>query len=73
MLDSVNLEKMGIPTVTVVTEPFVAAADTVARSLGMADLPRVTIPHDYLGEDTSAITEKLQPVIDTIFDRLFLR
>ena len=43
MSDSVALEKMGIPTVTVVTEPFEAAARAPARALGMADLPLVVI------------------------------
>lgn len=72
MLDAVNLERLGIPTVTVVTEPFTIAADTVARSLGMPDVPRVVIPHDYLSEDTDAIAKKLEPLLDNILDRLFL-
>ena len=73
MLDAVNLEKLGIPTVTVVTEPFTVAADTVARSLGLPDVPRVVIPHDYLSEDTDAIAKKLEPLLDEIVDRLLIR
>ncbi len=73
MLDAVNLERLGIPTVTVVTEPFTVAADTVARSLGMPDIPRVVIPHDYLSEDTDAITKKLEPLLEEIVDRLLVR
>ena len=70
MLDAVNLEKLGIPTVTVVTEPFTLAADTVARSLGMPDIPRVVVPHDYLSEDNDAIAKKLEPLLDEIISRL---
>lgn len=73
MLDAVNLEKLGIPTVTVVTEPFTVAADTVARSVGLPDVPRVVIPHDYLSEDTDAIAKKLEPLLDEIVDRLLIR
>ena len=70
MLDAVNLERLGIPTVTVVTEPFTVAADTVARSLGLPDVPRVVIPHDYLSEDNDAIAKKLEPLLDEIISRL---
>ena len=73
MLDAVNLERLGIPTVTVITEPFTVAADTVARSLGLPDVPRVVIPHDYLSEDTDAIAKKLEPLLDEIVDRLLVR
>ena len=73
MLDAVNLERLGIPTVTVVTEPFTTAADTVARSLGMPDVPRVVVPHDYLSEDNDAIAKKLEPLLDEIIDHLLVR
>ncbi len=73
MLDAVNLERLGIPTVTLVTEPFAVAADTVARSLGLPDVPRVVIPHDYLSEDNDAIAKKLEPLLEEIVDRLLIR
>ena len=73
MLDAVNLERLGIPTVTLVTEPFTAAADTVARSLGMPDVPRVAIPHDYLSEETDAIAKKLEPLLEDILNQLLVR
>ena len=73
MLDAVNLERLGIPTVTVVTEPFTVAADTVARSLGLPDVPRAVIPHDYLSEDNDAIAKKLEPLLEEIVDRLLIR
>lgn len=71
MLDSANLEKLGIPTVTVVTAPFEPAARAVARSVGLPDLPLVIVPHDYLEEDEAAIRAKLEPALDTILRALF--
>lgn len=66
MLDAVALEQRGIPTVTFVTEPFVGAARSVARSLGLPDLPLVVIPHDYLVEDDDALRARLATVLDDV-------
>ena len=71
MLDSANVERMGIPSVTVVTEPFITAAKAVARSQGVPDLPLAIIPHDYLTEDEATIRARLEPVIDVIMAGLF--
>jgi hypothetical protein len=71
VLDSANLEKLGIPSVTVVTAPFEPAARAVARSQGLPDLPLVIIPHDYLEEDDDRIRAKLAVVFDDIVRALF--
>ena len=70
MLDSANVERMGIPSVTVVTEPFINAAKAVARSQGV-DLPLVIIPHDYLTEDEDSIRARIAPVVDEMIAALF--
>lgn len=66
MLDAVALEDRGIPTVTFVTEPFAAAARSIARSRGLPDLPLAVIPHDYLGEDDDELEARLAPVFDDV-------
>ena len=71
MLDAVNVERMGIPSVTIVTEPFVGAARSVAASQGLPDLRLVVIPHDYLHDSAEAIRARLEPVIDQIVAGLF--
>lgn len=71
MLDSVNVERMGIPSVTVATEPFINAAKAVCRSQGLPDIPIVVIPHDYLTETTDDIRAKIAPVVDEILAGLF--
>jgi hypothetical protein len=64
---------MGIPSVVVVTEPFVAAAKATARSQGLPDLALVVIPHDYLVEDEDRVRARVEPVVDAIVQRLYVR
>lgn len=45
MVDQCNIEKKGIPTVTIVTEPFLALAKGTQKSQGLTDLCYVTVPH----------------------------
>lgn len=73
MLDSVHLEQLGIPSVVIVTEPFVHAAQVNARVQGMPDLPMIVIPHDYLEEDAAQVQAKVAPLVGDILDRLFVR
>ncbi len=72
MLDSVNLERMGIPSVVVVVEQFLAAAKANARAQGMPDLAMVVVPQDYLVEDDAQVRAVLEPVVDELLERLFV-
>ena len=49
MRDGVNLAKLGIPAVALVTSEFWPQGDFVAQSLGMPDVPRVQLPHPIAG------------------------
>lgn len=73
MLDSVNLERMGIPSVVVVGEQFVAAAKANARAQGMPDLAFVVLTNnDYLVEDDDRVRGKLEPLVVQILERLYI-
>jgi hypothetical protein len=72
VLDSVNLERMGIPSVVVVVEQFLAAAKANARAQGMPDLAMVVVPQDYLVEDDAQVRAVLEPVVDELLERLFV-
>lgn len=72
MLDSVNLERRGVPSVVIVTEPFVHAAEATARAQGMPDLAMVVVPHDYLVEDEAQVRVKLEPLVDQIISFLYV-
>jgi len=43
----VELQKRGVPTVTVVTEKFVSLAKASAKSYGYPDLPLLIVPHPF--------------------------
>jgi len=73
VLDSVNLERMGIPSVVVVGEQFVAAAKANARAMGMPDVAFVVVgDNDYLVEDDDRVRAKLEPLVDKILERLYI-
>ena len=49
MRDGVNLARLGIPAVALVTEDFWPQGNFVAQSLGMPDIPRVQLLHPLAG------------------------
>jgi len=71
LLDAVALERMGIPTVTLATAPFLGAARSAARTHGLPDLPIVAVPHDYLFEDDAAIERQVATLLDSLIFGLF--
>ena len=67
MLDSIALERRGIPTVTVVTEVFEVAAHAQAIQAGMPDLAILVIPHRVgwqSDEALAAMTDELLPQVE---------
>ncbi len=62
MRDGINLAKLGIPSVALVTEEFWAQGNFVAESLGMPGAPRVQLPHPVAGtgsENMIAVAESV--------------
>ena len=57
MRDGINLAKLGIPAVALVTEEFWPQGDFVAQSLGMSAVPRVKLPHPVAGTGTANMRE----------------
>ena len=66
MRDGINLAKLNIPAVALVTEEFWPQGDFVAQSLGMPDVPRVKLPHPVAGtgtENMAKIAEQIAPLV----------
>ena len=66
MRDGINLARLGIPAVALVTEDFWPQGDFIARSLGMPDIPRVRLPHPVAGTGTAnlrKVAEEIAPLV----------
>lgn len=70
MRDGVNLAKLGIPAVALVTEEFWPQGDFVARSLGMPDVPRVKLPHPVAGTGKDNMRRVAEMVAPRIIEAL---
>ena len=70
MRDGINLATLGIPAVALVTEEFWAQGDFVAQSLGMADVPRVKLPHPVAGTGESSMQRIAAAIADEVLDAL---
>jgi hypothetical protein len=66
----VSLERMGIPTAAVATEPFIDEALEQARVLGMPDYRMVFIPHPVQLLSLEELHEQADRVLHLIVARL---
>ena len=69
MRDGVNLARLGIPAVALVSTEFWAQGDFVARSVGMPDIPRARLPHPVAGTgqaNMAAVAAMIAPRIVTL-------
>jgi hypothetical protein len=66
----VRLERLGIPTAAVATEPFIDEALEQARVLGMPDYRMVFIPHPVQLLSLEELHEQADRVFDLIVSRL---
>lgn len=68
--DAVEIERHGIPTVTVFSTAFAGAARKQAAGRGMADLPLATIPHPMHTAPRNVVAERADAVLDMLAERL---
>jgi hypothetical protein len=68
--DAVEIERRGIPTVTVFSTAFAQAARVQAAGRGMADLRLVKIPHPMHTAPRSLVRQRAEAVIDALAGRL---
>lgn len=68
--DAVRLERRGVPTAVVGTEPFIDEAIEQARVLGMPDLRIVTVPHPVQLLTREQVQELAERALDEVLARL---
>jgi hypothetical protein len=66
----VELEKAGIPTVTILSDGFQHDSDASARAFGMGPLPRVVVPKVYNNITTEEAQAQTGPVVPDIIKLL---
>ncbi|HEY0338258.1 MAG TPA: hypothetical protein VGC70_13035, partial [Burkholderiales bacterium] len=71
--DGVTLERMGIPTATVISTAFSAAARAQAAGRGMGNLPIVEIPHPMHTAPRAAVYERAEAVVSNLVAALTQR
>ena len=71
MHDGITLEKMGIPTVAIVSDAFIGNAKTMARLSGIPDYPFLAVPHPVSSLDKKGIEDLVATYFPTIL-RLLL-
>jgi hypothetical protein len=68
--DAVEIERRGIPSVTVFSTAFASAARKQAAGRGVAELPLVQIPHPMHTAQRSDVAERADAVVDALVERL---
>jgi hypothetical protein len=68
--DAVEIERRGIPTVTVFSTAFANAARIQAAGRGMPDLRLAKIPHPMHTASRELVTQRADKVIDALVDQL---
>jgi hypothetical protein len=68
--DGINIARLGVPAVALVTEEFWPQGDFVASSLGMPDVPRIKLPHPVAGSGDSNLARVAESIASEIVERL---
>ena len=72
MLDGIIMEKLGIPTAVVCTEPFLNSGKAMALAHGFPDYPFALIPHPINATDYPILDQWVDQHLDQII-RLLLK
>lgn len=64
------MEKLGVPTAVVNTEPFVASSKAMAVAQGIPDYPFVIIPHPIATNESTRLQNWAEDAVEELVDIL---
>ena len=70
MHDSIKAERLGIPSVAIITDRFQKSAQMVSELNGLADYPFATINHPIANDDDAALKVKAEIAVKQIVSML---
>jgi len=70
VLDAISFEKRGIPAAAIITEPFIATAEAMARMAGMPEYPVAVIPHPVGSLSPDEVTARADAIAGRIAELL---
>jgi hypothetical protein len=68
--DGINMARLGVPAVALVTDDFWPQGDFIASSLGMPDIPRIRLPHPVAGTGVANLRKIAEEIAPQIFAAL---
>lgn len=64
------MERLGVPTAAIITEPFQGLAARFAGTLGAPDYPPTLVPHPVATKDDGYLRRLAREVADSVYARL---
>ena len=66
MLDGILLEKAGVPTVSIVTEPFRVTGEEMAITWGVPEYQFLDMPHPIANLTDKALNERADKLMNSV-------
>ena len=70
MLDSILLEKEGIPAISIVTDAFVETGNIMASNWGIPGFRFLSVPHPVANLNGAELDQRADDVVDDVVDLL---
>ena len=70
MLDSILLEREGIPAISIVTDAFVETGNIMASNWGIPGFRFLSVPHPVANLNSAELDQRADDVVDDVVDLL---